>query len=135
VPRLKSPKSKGDSYERALADYLNQTLFDGCERVRRAPLSGGGRTFSGGGSADLIGLPGVWVEAKRTERFRPYEALEQAERGRTGTGSPDVPVVVTRRNRMPVEDSLVVMRLSNFVELLRTRLAILGELPQRKDAA
>lgn len=127
MARLSSPKAKGDAYERELAHRLNEAVFDGQEQCYRAPLSGGGRSFAHsvdaatkGGSADLLGTPGLWVEAKRTERFQPYEAMAQAERGRDSRKTGEVCVVVTRRSRMPIEKSLVVLRLEDFERLYRT---------------
>ena len=38
----KAPKRKGDGYERELAKYFNEKVFDGEDKVQRAPLSGGG---------------------------------------------------------------------------------------------
>lgn len=134
MARLKSPKAKGDAYERELATVLDHALFDGASRVYRAPLSGGGRTFSGGGSADLIGLPEVWAEAKRTEKFAPYPAIEQAERGRDGHQSREMPVVFNRKNGMKTLDSLVVMRLSDWLVLYRAYLELTG-VTQRKTSS
>lgn len=135
--KLKSPKNKGDAYERELAKYLNDEIHDGKEVCYRAPLSGGGRTFQGGGSADLAGTDEIWVEAKRTEKFSPYAAMSQAEKGIAGHGSSELPVVVSRRNQMPTGDSLVVMRLSDWTKLYRQFLKCKGiirdDLTQIKD--
>lgn len=121
-------KAKGDKYERELAEYLNEALYGGEQKIFRAPLSGGGRSTFGGGSADLNGTPDIWVEAKRTEKFAPYAALEQAERGIAGKKSKDVPVVVSRRNQMTTGDSLVVMRLKDWVDLYQSLLEKRGEI-------
>ena len=110
-------KRKGDGYERELAKWLDFMLFANAGNVQRAPLSGGGRYVGGGGRADLIGTPTVWGEAKRTEKFQPYAAMEQAETGIKNAGSDEMPVVMQRRNRMATEDSLVVMRLKDWVSL------------------
>lgn len=128
-------KRKGDEYERELASYLNNHLFGGKDVVFRAPLSGGGRQFTGGGgSSDLVGTPDVWVEAKRTERFQPYEAMAQAERGVAGKRCLDFPVVVTRRSRMATEESLVVMRMADWLELYRAFLESRGTQTAPADA-
>ena len=37
-----SPKRKGDGYERELAKYFNEKIFNGEDKVQRMPLSGGG---------------------------------------------------------------------------------------------
>jgi hypothetical protein len=120
-------KRKGDGYERELAKYLDERLYRGRGKITRAIMSGGGRSFAGGGGADLTGTPDIWVEAKRTERFRPYEAMEQAERGIEAKRTEDAPVVINRRNGVKTEDSLVVMRLSDWVEMYFCYLQLIGD--------
>ena len=114
----KSLKRKGDTFERALARWFNVNLFGGTERVTRAPLSGGGYTSLNAGGADLIGLPLVFVEAKRTEKLNIREALRQAIGNVFKRQSPDVPVVITRRSQEKLEDSIVALRLSDFTDML-----------------
>jgi len=119
-------KRKGDGYERELAKWLNHWLFSDEPKVQRTPLSGGGSNPFGGGLPDLNGTPFVWVEAKRTEKFSPYAAMEQAERGIEKSRSPDIPVVISRKNRMDTSESLVVMRLGDWLPLYKTFLWELG---------
>ena len=121
-------KRKGDGYERELAKWLDNMLFNNRNQVQRMPLSGGGSHVGGGGRADITGTPTIWIEAKRTEKFAPYAAMEQAERGITGKKSRDIPVVVSRRNQMTTGDSLVVMRMQDWVDLYQAYLASKGEL-------
>ena len=72
---LLRPKAKGDKYEREVAKYLDEILYDEeFQKILRAPLSGGGRSFQGGGSADITGTPDIWVEAKRN-RMETKESL------------------------------------------------------------
>ena len=53
-----------------------------------------GQQFAGGGdSPDVIGIPGVHLELKRTERFALYDAVNQARRD---SGGRSVPVVAHR---------------------------------------
>lgn len=111
---MSKQKRKGDGYERELAKWLDRRLFGGEGKVTRAPLSGGGSYITGGGRADLIGTPDLWVEAKRTEKFQPYAAMQQAETGIHKSDTPEMPVVMQRRNNMKTQDSLVVMRLNDF---------------------
>ena len=54
--------------------------------------------------------------------------MEQAERGITGKKSRDIPVVVSRRNQMSTGDSLVVMRMQDWVDMYQSYLASKGEL-------
>ena len=112
-------KRKGDGYERELAKYLDESIYGGGGVIQRAMLSGGGRNLGGGGMADLVGTPHVWVEAKRTEKFKPYEAIEQAEAGIDKSKSKDIPVVMQRRSQMTTGDSLCVMRLRDWEVLYR----------------
>lgn len=119
MPRLKSPKQKGDVFEREIAAYLNATVFGGREQVFRRPLSGGGRTFGGGGESDLEGLPGLWAECKRTERLNLHEAMAQALKGSTARGCIEAPVIFNRRNRQSTGETYVTMALDHFIPLLR----------------
>lgn len=111
---MSKQKNKGDGYERELAKWLDTFLFDSSGQVTRTPLSGGGAHIDGAGKADLQGTPTVWVEAKRTEKFQPYAAMAQAERGIKNSRSDEMPVVMQRRNRMATDESMVVMRLGDW---------------------
>ena len=103
-------KAKGSSYELEVASYLAESVGLKC---RRALLSGGGRNDGG---ADLDGTPLVHMELKRVESFSPYKAMEQAEQAISKARDKSVkPVVVTRRNRMRTGESLVVMRLDDWL--------------------
>nr|MDT0250054.1 hypothetical protein [Endozoicomonas sp.] len=117
-------KQKGDKFERELATWLNENVY-GREQCARAPLSGGGHVGIAGG-ADLIGTPELFIEAKRVEKLSFPAALEQAERNRTLTNSPEFPIVINRRNRQSLDESYVFMRLKDFVEFYRLALARLG---------
>jgi PHD/YefM family antitoxin component YafN of YafNO toxin-antitoxin module len=66
------------------------------------------------GAADLLGTPEIFIEAKRVERLNFRDAMAQAERNIIQTHAPEVPVVITRRSRELIEDSLVVMRLKDW---------------------
>lgn len=123
---MSKQKRKGDGYERELAKWLDNYVFGSKGVIHRAPLSGGGRNNFGGGEADLNGTPFIWVEAKRTERFSPYAAMEQAERGIEGSRSRDIPVVISRRNRMDTSESLVVMRLGDWLPMYKALLFEMG---------
>ena len=112
-------KRKGDGYERELAKYLDARLFGSSGQISRMPLSGGGSHLGGGGRADLLGTPTMWVEAKRTEKFSPYAAMAQSENGIAASKTDgEMPVVISRKNNMPTGDSLVVMKLSDWVNII-----------------
>lgn len=113
----RSAKQKGSMYERELAAYFNDCLLLD-PPVKRALLSGGGVATGG---ADLVNTPFIHVEAKRTERFQPYKAMEQAEEAIKKSGEEDImPVVINRKNGVKIEDSLVVMRLEDWINLYFT---------------
>lgn len=105
-------KQKGDKYERELAAYFNEktglTSF-------RAPLSGGGKVGMAGG-ADILGTPDLFIEAKRVERLNFHEALRQAENNIEITRSESCPVVINRKSRMRTGESLVLLRLDDFLK-------------------
>jgi hypothetical protein len=105
----RSSKAKGSAYERELAEYLQ---FRTGIKARRALLSGGGRNEGG---ADLDNTPLLHVEAKRTETLRPRAALEQAKTAVLKSGEPVIPVVITRQNHMATGDSLVILKLDDFL--------------------
>lgn len=117
--------AKGSGFERELAKHLTDTL--GID-VQRTPLSGGGMTVKYGPQMpDLMGTPEIWVEAKRTETFRPREAMAQALRGiGTRPGCEDMPIVVNRQNRQTTGDSLTVIRLDDFLRIYAGYLRFLG---------
>lgn len=114
----RASQRKGSDFERALAAYFNTSVFAGQDRVSRAPLSGGGFTSLNSGGSDLLGLPNLFVEAKRTERLNIREALLQAEGNRYRRNAlDDLPIVITRRNQEPLARSIVALRLEDFLTL------------------
>lgn len=138
MPRLKSPKSKGDDYERELAEFFNTHLHYGLHRLkefRRAMLSGGGvsdSTFDLTGSEVFVNRQDnefrrleLGIEAKRVEKINVHEAMKQALEhmvsmaGRGYDIERLLPMVISRRNRQATADSLVVMPLWALVKLIR----------------
>jgi len=99
-------RRKGAGGERELAAAYREAGFD----CARTPNSGGLRW-----KGDVTGVPGVHVEAKRSERLRIWQAIDQvlseAEPG-------DLPAVHFRRNR---SDWWVAIPLEDFLELLKLR--------------
>lgn len=64
-------REKGKAGEREFAEFLRTQGFTNCRR---------GVQYQGGPeSPDVVGLVGVHIEVKRTEKFRLYPALTQAE--------------------------------------------------------
>lgn len=125
-------KAKGDAYERELAAHINERT--GLTTAGRAPLSGGGKVGLAGG-ADLLGVPGLFVEAKRVERLNVRDALKQAERNIVKTRSPESPIVITRKNLERTGDSIVVMRLDSFLHIYRSHLLAAGYVREMAEPA
>ena len=95
-------REKGKRGERELANTLKEHGFD----ARR------GQQFCGAsGDADVIGLPGIHIEVKRTESLSLYSALEQAE---ADARDNEIPVVFHRRNH---KKWVVIMELENFLNM------------------
>lgn len=97
-------RNKGKTGERELANILKEHGYD----ARR------GQQFCGAnGDADVVGLPGIHIEVKRTESLSLYPALEQAgSDAREG----EIPVVFHRRNH---KRWVAIMELENFLNLYK----------------
>jgi Holliday junction resolvase len=98
---------KGKVGEREIAAFLREHGVDGARR---------GQQFAGGpDSPDVVGLPGVHIESKRTEALRLWEAVDQAKReARSGS----IPTVWHRSSRRPW---IVILSATDFLLLLRLR--------------
>lgn len=72
-----------------------------------------GRQYSGLEGRDVVGLPGVHIEIKRTEKLSLYDAIKQAA---SEADSGDVPLVLHRRYKKPW---LAIVRLDDLPELAR----------------
>lgn len=98
-------KQKGARFERSLAGKLREHGYD-CRR---------GQQYSGAnGDADVVGLPGLHIEAKHREKMQLYDWMAQAKRDSEGTGS--LPAVFHKKNNAPI---LVTMELDDFMEIYR----------------
>ena len=82
-------KQKGKNGELELANALRNHGYD----VRRSVQYNG---KAEDGQPDLIGMPGIHIECKRTEALRLYDAIDQAKRDSSGTGQ--LPTVFHRKN-------------------------------------
>ena len=97
----KRARNKGARGERELANLLRD--YYGYDTRR-------GYVFQH--ESDVIGLDGVHIEVKRTEKLKLYDAMEQAveEADKRADG---IPAVFHRRNG---KDWVVVMRLEDWVD-------------------
>lgn len=101
----KLSRDKGKVGEREVADILRQAGFTDARR---------GVQYKGGaGSPDVVGLPHVHLEVKRTERLNLYGALTQAI---SEAGPGEVPVVVHRSSR---REWVAILTLEKYLELYK----------------
>ncbi len=100
----KTSREKGKRGEREVAAFLRSEGYDAHRGVQ----------YHGGqDSPDVVGLPGIHIEVKRTERCDLYGALSQSK-GDAGT---DMPIVIHRRNEC---EWVVVQPLKDWIELYRS---------------
>lgn len=107
-------KRKGKTGELELAKKLKEHGYD----VRRSVQYNGKEEE---GQADLLGLPGIHIECKRTEALRLYEAVDQAKRD--SKGKSQIPVVFHRKNNC---EWLAIMPLDDFMTIYREYEARIG---------
>lgn len=99
-------KQKGARGEREFAKACREYGYE----VRRTAQYCGNT----GDASDCVGLPGIHIEVKRTERLRLTEAMDQAIRDSQKSGA--IPIVAHRANNEPWK---VTMRLSDWMTLYR----------------
>ena len=98
-------KQKGARFERLLASKFREL---GYEARRTAQYCG-----NTGEAADVIGLPGLHIEAKHQEQMRLYEWMAQAKRDAKGKS---LPAVFHKKNNAPI---LVTMEMEDFMEIYK----------------
>ncbi len=101
-------KQKGKRYELELASNFREYGYD----ARRTAQYCGNT----GDAADVIGLPGIHVEAKRVEKLNLYDAMDQAKRDAEASGKGDIPAVFHRKNNCK---TLVILELDGFMQIYR----------------
>lgn len=104
-------KEKGKRFERELANIFKEYGYDDARRTAQYC----GNT---GDASDVVGLPGIHIEAKHQETMRLYEWMEQAARDANASGENVIPVVFHKKNR---GDILVTMTLDDWMKLYKGR--------------
>ena len=99
-------KAKGARFERQLASKFREYVY---EARRTAQYCG-----NTGDASDVVGLPGLHIEAKHQESMRLYEWISQAKRDSSGTGK--LPAVFHKKNNAEI---LVTMTLDDFMDIYR----------------
>jgi Holliday junction resolvase len=100
-------KQKGARFERELSKIFQSY---GYENARRTAQYCGNT----GDASDVIGLPGIHVEAKMQERMRLYDWMAQAENDAGNNRVKPLPAVFHKQSRKEI---LVTMRLDNWMKL------------------
>ena len=103
--KIKS-KDKGARFERLLASRFREY---GYGARRTAQYCG-----NTGDASDVVGLPGLHIEAKHQERMQLYDWMAQAKRDSSGTGR--LPAVFHKKNNAEI---LVTMEFEDFMNLYR----------------
>jgi len=104
----KASRDKGKRFERALASRFREYGYD----ARRTAQYCGNT----GDASDVVGLPGIHVEAKHVEKMSLYEWMAQAIRDAEASGRGTLPAVFHKKNNA---DILVTMRLEDWFHLYR----------------
>ena len=100
-------KQKGARFERQLASKFREHGFSDSRRTAQYC----GNT---GDASDVVGLPGIHVEAKHQERMQLYDWMEQAKRDSEGTGN--IPAVFHKKNNAEI---LVTMQFEGFMKIYK----------------
>ncbi len=95
-------KEKGIRGEREFAKLCREHGYE----ARR------GQQYNGIDGEDVVGLPGIHVEVKRTEALRIYDAMEQAKQDANGK----MAIVAHRKNG---KEWLIVMCADDWFEMFR----------------
>ena len=106
MPKLNS-KAKGARFELELSKKFKERGYEGARRTAQYC----GNT---GDASDVVGLPGIHIEAKHQETMRLYEWMEQAKRDAKASGKDVVPAVFHKKNR---GDILVTMTFEDWMQL------------------
>lgn len=101
-------KQKGARFERELASRFRDYGYD----ARRTAQYCGNT----GDASDVVGLPGIHIEAKHQETMRLYEWISQAKRDAEAGGKGNLPAVFHKKNYAEI---LVTMRLEDWFCLYR----------------
>lgn len=99
-------KQKGARFERQLASKFREYGYKARRTVQYC-----GNT---GDASDLVGLPGIHIEAKHQERMQLYDWMAQAKHD--ASGSDKIPVVFHKKNNAEI---LVTMEFDSFMRIYR----------------
>lgn len=101
-------KQKGARFERSLASKFREY---GYESRRTAQYCG-----NTGDASDVVGLPGLHIEAKHQEKMYLYAWVDQAKRDSEANGKGNIPVVFHKKNNAEI---LVTLTLDGFMQIYK----------------
>ena len=101
-------KQKGARFERTLAGKFREYGYD----ARRTAQYCGNT----GDASDVVGLPGLHIEAKHQETMRLYDWMDQAKRDAEAGGEGNIPAVFHKKNNCEI---LVTLTLDGFMQLYK----------------
>ena len=108
MPKINS-REKGARFERELAKAFRSHGYD--EARRTAQYCG-----NTGDASDVVGLPGLHIEAKHCEKMQLYDWIAQAVRDAEANGGGNLPAVFHKKN---YADILVTMRFDDFMQIYK----------------
>lgn len=101
-------KEKGKRFERQLASKFREYGYDARRTAQYC-----GKT---GDASDVVGLPGIHIEAKHQERMALYDWMAQAKRDAENSRKHVLPAVFHKKNNAEI---LVTMTLDDWINLYR----------------
>lgn len=102
-------KEKGARFERELASKFREYGYT--ESRRTAQYCG-----NTGDASDVVGLPGLHIEAKHQEKMCLYDWMAQAKRDAKASGRDAIPAVFHKKN---YADILVTLKFDDFMTIYR----------------
>ena len=102
-------KQKGARFERLLASKFRDYGYDDARRTAQYC----GNT---GDASDVVGLPGIHIEAKHQEKMCLYDWIEQAKRDVKASDEDKIPVVFHKKNNAEI---LVTMRFDDWMQIYK----------------
>ena len=109
MPKINS-KAKGARFERTLAKIFREQ-YGYSDSRRTAQYCG-----NTGDASDVIGLPGIHIEAKHQERMYLYDWMSQAISDAEASEECKIPAVFHKKNNAEI---LVTLRLDDFMKIYR----------------
>lgn len=102
----KLSRDKGERFERTLAARLRQYGYD---THRSAQYRG-----NVGNAPDVVGLPGIHIEAKHCEAMRLYDWMAQAKHDAALSDGNPIPAVFHKKNNAEI---LVTLEFEDFMQI------------------